>query len=148
VESVLVPRLRSVTRENVEILKEAYEALNRGEIEGALGVLEPDAEWHEHSDLPEAGVYRSRDAIRTFLLGYLESWEEFHQETEELIDSGDRVAVFLRTAVKGKGSGIEVEGCYAHLWTMRGGRGVRVDAYADPSGAREALRQAEATQPR
>jgi ketosteroid isomerase-like protein len=135
-----------VSRENVEILKRAYEALNRGEIESALDVLEPDAEWQEHSDLPEADTYRSREAIREFLLAYLDSWEEFHQETEDLIESGDRVAVLLRMAAKGKGSGIEVEGRYAHLWTMRGGRGIRVDAYADPNRALEALRDTSPTQ--
>jgi ketosteroid isomerase-like protein len=133
---------------NVEILREAYDALNDGDVEGALGVLEPDAEWQEHSELPEAGTYRSRDAIRTFLLGYLDSWGEFRQETEELIDSGDRVAVVLRMAARGKGSGIEVEARYAHLWTMQDGRGVRVDAYADPDAALEALQQPQPTQPR
>jgi ketosteroid isomerase-like protein len=137
-----------MARENVEILRDAYEALNQGDIDSALNVLEPDAEWQEHSDLPEADVYRGRDTIRTFLLGYLDSWEEFHQETEELIDSGERVAVLLRMAAKGKGSGIEVESRYAHLWTMHGGRGVRVDAYADPNAALEALQQSEPTQPR
>lgn len=133
--------------ENVEILRDAYEALNRGDIESALGVLEPDAEWHEHSDLPEADVYRSRDAIRTFLVGYLDSWEKFRQETEELIDADDRVAVLLRMAAKGKGSGIEVEARYAHVWTMRNGKGVCVDAYADCEAALAALQQAESTPP-
>jgi len=134
-----------MARGNVDILREAYDALNQGDVESALGVLEPDAEWQEHSDLPEAGTYRSRDAIRTFLLGYLESWDEFRQETEELIDSGDRVAVVLRMAAKGKGSGIEVEARYAHLWTLRDGKGVRVDAYADPDAALLALQQPQAT---
>jgi ketosteroid isomerase-like protein len=133
---------------NVEILREAYEALNHGDVESALGVLEPDAEWQEHSELPEAGTYRSRDAIRTFLLSYLDSWDEFRQETEELIDSGDRVAVVLRMAARGKGSGIEVESRYAHLWTMQDGRGVRVDAYADPNVALEALQHSQPTQQR
>ena len=133
---------------NVEILRAAYDALNDGDVESALGVLEPDAEWQEHSELPEAGTYRSRDAIRTFLLGYLDSWDEFRQETEELIDSGDRVAVVLRMAARGKGSGIEVEARYVHLWTMQDGRGVRVDAYADPDAALEALQQPQPTQPR
>jgi uncharacterized protein len=134
-----------LARKNVEILKDAYEALNRGAIDDALDVLEPDAEWHEHSELPEAGSYQSRDEIRSFLLGYLDSWEEFRQETEELIDSGNRVAVLLHMAGKGKGSGVEVENRYAHLWTMRDGRGVRVDAYADCDRALEALRGGEPT---
>jgi uncharacterized protein len=137
-----------VTRDNVEILRHAYEALNEGDVDGALGVLQSDAEWQEHSDLPEAGVYRSRAAIKTFLCAYLDSWEEFHQETEDLIDSGDRVAVVLRMAARGKGSGIEVEARYAHLWTMQGGMGVRVDAYADPDAALEALKQSQPMQQR
>jgi uncharacterized protein len=137
-----------VTRENVEILRSAYDALNNGDIESALAVLAEDAEWREHSDLPEADAYRGRDAIRTFLVGYLDSWEEFRQETEELVDSEDRVAVLLRMEAKGKGSGIEVEGRYAHLWTMRAGKGVRVDAYADCDRALEALREGEVTKPR
>jgi ketosteroid isomerase-like protein len=139
-----LPRERHTAPEvsrNLEILRKAYDALNDGDVESALGVLEPDAEWQEHSELPEAGTYHSRAAIRTFLLGYLDSWGEFRQETEELIDSGDRVAVVLRMAARGKGSGIEVEARYAHLWTMRDGRGVRVDAYADPNAAIEALQQ-------
>lgn len=136
-----------MTRANAEIIRDAYEALNQGEIESALAVLEPDAQWEEHSELPEAGVYRGREAIKTFLVGYLDSWEEFRQETEELIDAGDRVGVFLRMAAKGKGSGIEVKARYAHLWTMRGGMGVRVDAYADCDRARAALEQSQATPP-
>jgi ketosteroid isomerase-like protein len=51
-------------------------------------------------------------------------------------------------AARGKGSGIEVEARYAHLWTMQDGRGVRVDAYADPDAALEALQQPQPTQPR
>ena len=38
-----------------EIVTDAYEALNRGDVEGALEPLAEDAEWMEHSDLPEAG---------------------------------------------------------------------------------------------
>jgi uncharacterized protein len=137
---------RPVARENVETLRNAYDALNRGELESALGVLEPGAEWCEHSDLPEADFYRGRDAIRSFLVGYLDSWEEFHQETEELIDGGDRVAVLLHLVAKGKGSGIEVEARYAHLWTMREGKGARVDAYADRASAIEALQHPDANE--
>src|SRR2546421_1009248 len=109
---------------DVEILRSAYESLNDGDIEGAVAVLDHDAEWCEHSDLPEAGLYRGRDSIRTFLERFLESWEDFHQETEGLI-TGDRcVLILLRSRSTGAGSGVNVEAQYAHLWTMEGGRGV------------------------
>ena len=126
--------------DDVEILRGAYEALNEGDIERALAVLEEDAEWCEHSDLPEAGLYQGRDAIRNFLEEFLESWQDFRQETEELIPGKGRVLIMLRSKVRGKGSGISVEGQYAHLWTMRDGRGTRVDAYFHRDEALRALK--------
>jgi uncharacterized protein len=131
--------------DDVEILRTAYQSLNEGDIEGAVGVLDEDAEWCEHSDLPEAGLYRGRDSIRTFLERFLESWQDFHQETEELIPGESCVLITLRSHQRGKGSGIDVEAQYAHLWTMEDGRGVRVDAYSDPNEALRALRAAGVT---
>ena len=90
-------------------LKNGYEALNRGDVSAALEVLHPSAEWHEHSDLPEASDYRGRGSIRAFLEGFLDSWQEFRQEPEDFLTSGDRVAIVLRLFARGKGSGIEVE---------------------------------------
>jgi ketosteroid isomerase-like protein len=46
----------------------------------------------------------------------------------------------LRSRQRGKGSGIDVEAKYAHLWTMEDGRGVRVDAYIDRGEALRALK--------
>jgi uncharacterized protein len=94
----------------------------------------------EHSSLPEAGTYSGRDSIEAFLAAFLESWDEFRQDTEELIEAGDRVAVVLRSFARGKGSGVEVVGRYAHVWTMRDGKGVRVDTYEDVERALEELR--------
>ncbi len=132
-----------MSSEDVAVLTAAYDALNGGDTEAALAVLTQDAEWVEHSDLPEAGSYKGRDSIRRFLAGFLESWEDFHQETERCVDGGDRVAIILRSRARGKGSGIEVESRYGHVWTMRDGKGVRVDTYHDPAGALEALERDE-----
>jgi uncharacterized protein len=130
--------------DDVEILREAYDALNHGDIPGTVEILDPDAEWHEHSDLPEADNYRGRETIRAFLENFLESWDVFRQEVEELIPSDGRVLILLHMVGQGKGSGIRVEARYAHVWTMRNGRGVRVDAYNDRESAMEALRAAHA----
>ena len=135
-----------IANRDVKTLRDAYEALNQGDIERALAVLDEHAEWCEHSDLPEAGLYRGRDAIRAFLESFLESWENFTQETEELI-AGDRcVLILLRSRSRGKGSGINVEAQYAHMWTMEGGRGVRVDAYFDREEGLSALKASAARQ--
>ncbi len=126
--------------EDVKTLRNAYEALNQGDLEGALAVLDTDAEWCEHSDLPEAGLYQGRDSIRAFLESFLESWDDFSQTTEDVIAGDGCVLILLRSQSRGKGSGVQVEARYAHLWTMKDGRGMRVDAYFDPQEALRALK--------
>jgi ketosteroid isomerase-like protein len=45
----------------------------------------------------------------------------------------------IRARTVGRGSGAEVETSYAHVWTVRDGLGVRVDAYRDVDEALEAV---------
>jgi ketosteroid isomerase-like protein len=126
----------------VERIKDSYEALNRRDIDGTMAVLDQDAKWVEHSDLPEAGSYEGRETIRSFLENFLDSWDEFEQDIEEVHGDEDCVLLFIRLTASGKGSGIDVQSRYAHLWLMREGRGVRVDAYYDRESALAALRSA------
>jgi ketosteroid isomerase-like protein len=126
----------------VERIKDSYAALNRRDIDGTMAVLDQDAKWVEHSDLPEAGSYEGRETIRSFLENFLDSWDEFEQDIEEVHGDEDCVLLFIRLTASGKGSGIDVQSRYAHLWLMREGRGVRVDAYYDRESALAALRSA------
>lgn len=125
---------------DAERVRASYDALNRGEVPRALEALAPEAEWHESEALPDTGTYLGREAIGQFLDGFLESWERFHQEVEEVVEEGDRVVVMIHLSAQGKGSGAEVDAHYAHLWTLRDGLGVRVDAYYDRDAALSALR--------
>ncbi len=126
----------------VEQINDSYEALNRRDIDGTMAVLDQDATWVEHSDLPEAGSYEGRETIRSFLENFLDSWDEFDQQIEEVHGDEDCVLLFIRLTASGKGSGIDVQSRYAHLWLMREGRAVRVDAYYDRESALAALHAA------
>lgn len=130
------------TPEDVARLKSSYEALNRRDIDGTVAVLHDDATWVEHSELPEAGSYQGATTIRSFLEHYMESWESFHQEIEEDVVRGHCALLFIHLEARGRGSGIEVNSRYAHLWQLRDGRGARVDAYYDRAQALAALQAA------
>ena len=136
------PAAEPATPADVERVKSSYDALNRRDIDGTVAALDDDATWAEHSELPEAGSYRGVAAIRTFLEQFLESWERFDQEIEEEIVRGHCALLFIHLQARGKGSGIEVNSRYAHLWQLREGRGTRVDAYYDREQALAALRAA------
>ena len=109
----------------------SYEALNRHDIDAAMEALAEDAEWHESEVLPDTDVYRGREAIRAFLTDFLDSWERFHQTVEEVRQEGDRVLVMIHLEATGRGSAADVDARYAHLWTVSGNRGARVDAFYD-----------------
>jgi ketosteroid isomerase-like protein len=125
---------------DVETLRRSYAALNRGDLDEALEALDPAAEWRESPELPGGDVFPSREAVRVFLDGFLETWREFRQEIEDMVIEGDRVAVLIHLTAVGRVSGIEVDTRYAHVWTMRDGKGVRVDAYRDQETALRDLR--------
>ena len=117
----------------------SYEALNEHDIAAAMEALADEAEWHESEVLPDTGVYRGKEAIRSFLTQFLDSWERFHQTVEKAQQEGDRVLVMIHLEATGRGSAADVDARYAHLWTVSGGRGVRVDAFYDRDAATAAF---------
>lgn len=126
--------------EGIQAVLASYEALNRGDIDGTVAALGPDAEWHESPALPDAGVFRGREAVREFLERFLESWQEFHQEIEEVVVEGERAALMIHLNARGRGSAAPVDARYAHVWTLSDGEAVRVDAYDDRAAALRAIR--------
>jgi ketosteroid isomerase-like protein len=130
-----------VAETDLDTIRASYGALNQGNVQGALDALHRDAVWRESPELPGGDEFEGRAAIEEFLEGYLEQWEIFHQQVESTLHRDDRVLVNIRLTAVGRESGAEVSARYAHVWTIREGRGARVDAYYDPE---KALREFEA----
>ena len=124
---------------DVDTLRRSYEALNEDDVDRALEALHPDAVWCESPELPGGDEFRGRAALQGFLRDFLAEWREFHQEIEELVVAGDRVAVLIHLTAVGRVSGIEADTRYAHVWTMRDGKGVRVEGYRDQESALRSL---------
>ena len=124
---------------NVEIVRRAYEAWNRGDFDAAAAVLDPEIEWQMPANIPDAGTYRGPEEVRRRLEEFLEVWDEFTVTVEELIDEGNRVIARIRYGGLGSGSGIEVQGASAdtHVWTLRGGRAVRLEMRGGTEGVVE-----------
>ena len=134
------------TSAEVARLTRSYDQLNEGDVDAAVDALHQDAVWEESGALPgEDSMFRGREQIREFLAGFLDAWSDFRQEIEEVVTAGERVALLIHLHATGRGSGADVDARYAHVWTLRDGLGVRVDAYRDQAEAREAL--AERTEP-
>lgn len=126
--------------DDTAVVLASYAAVNRGDIPAAMEALADAAEWHESGVLPEPEVHRGKAAISAFLSDFLAQWESFHQEVVESREApGDRVAVFIKLTAVGRGSSAEVDARYAHIWRMRDGLGIRVDAYYEREEALAAI---------
>jgi ketosteroid isomerase-like protein len=131
-----------VAGEHADVIRSSYAAMNRGEVEAALAALHPDAVWNESPELPGADRFQGREEIERFLRGFLEQWETFHQEVTSVIVERERALAMITLTAIGRESGAQVRARYAHLWTMREGLGVEVDAFYDVEKALRELRSA------
>jgi ketosteroid isomerase-like protein len=101
-----------MSEENVELAREAIDALNRGDLDAWLAFLSPDVVWEALPGVPGIGeLYRGRAEVR----GWIEElWEVaegvVHTEIEQITDLGeDRVFLALVLTARGRGSGVPFE---------------------------------------
>jgi ketosteroid isomerase-like protein len=112
-----------MSQENVEIVRAAYDAFNRGDVEASLAFLDEDVEWFDSPEVPGGGVHRGPEGVRRGFADWLGAWESYTAETEELIDARDQVLAAVTLRGRGKQSGVETSWDLWHLWTLRDSKG-------------------------
>jgi ketosteroid isomerase-like protein len=127
-----------VASENVELVKQGYEAFNRGDLDAAFELLDPDIEWVTDSRVPFAGTYRGHAEVRGLLRDQMEVFGDVTMEPYELFESGDKIVTFVRQRATGHASGAEIEIVVGHLWTVRDGKAVRFQGFPEREKALEA----------
>jgi uncharacterized protein len=128
---------RRVPQENIELVRSAFDAWNRGEIEAFADHMAEDVAWLEVSGRPEGGgsERRGRDRMRRSLEALFEAWESYSLEVERIDDVGSRIVAVVREVARGRTSGLEVDSRWGYLITVEGGQIVRVEAYRDAAVA-------------
>jgi ketosteroid isomerase-like protein len=129
-----------VPEQDVERLRGAYQAFNEGGVEAFLERLTPDFHVRDRDSSPDRQTRYGREGIIQLFDSYMEAFDALRLEPEQFIDVGDQVVVSLRQSVRGKGSGAEVVGHIAHVWTLRGADIYRLRIFADKDRALKALR--------
>jgi ketosteroid isomerase-like protein len=122
---------QAMSRENVEIVRRLYDAIDRGDTTAVLGLYDPEIEWHfarsPFRNLVRHDVYRGRDGLRDFIRErYEDAWESITDELVELIDAGEHVISIVNTQGRGRRSGAQAEKTHAGVWTIRDGKVVQV----------------------
>jgi ketosteroid isomerase-like protein len=114
---------------NVEIVRRMMTAWERGDVDGQLALIDPDVELREWPEGPDPGTYRGHAGALRAAASWSEAWEWLENDVDEIIEAGDRVVVCGRTRGKGKGSSVEVAIDTYNVYTLRGGRVIRMEFF-------------------
>jgi|SRR4029453_716246 ketosteroid isomerase-like protein len=129
-----------MSEENVEIVRQAWEAWVRKDNETGLALYDPEVQI-DLTAVPHIGqseVYFGREGLQEWLRDLLASFGIVKTEVEEWIDAGEQVIAMVHSYRRGKRSGVPVDMVQAHLWTVHDGLLLRLQIFSTRAEALEA----------
>lgn len=118
-----------MSQENVDTIRRAYDAFNRGDLDAVVAGLAEDVEWHQETGLPDRAVYRGRDAVKTGLLEgqFVEQFDELWLTIDEFVEVGeDHVVAIGSLSSRGRTSGLDFSLRFVHVFKLRDGKAIWV----------------------
>ena len=120
----------SASPDLVELTREVFEAVNRGDLDASLSFYGPDVAW-DGSSLG-IGTFEGAVAFRRFVEDWVAAYDELKFELEEILDLGNGV-VFMVHDQTGRPVGstgyVRQRGAWVIVWEL--GLIVQVTVYAD-----------------
>jgi uncharacterized protein len=119
------------------MMRRAYDAFNRDDLERSLEAFDPDVEWHTYIvPGPGGGIYRGHDGVRELWAEAHRIFGEFRNVPEEIFEVGGHVVAYISVEGVGARSGAAVQARIAHLYTFRDGKIASVRSFDDRDEAR------------
>ncbi len=137
-----------MSQRNVEIVREVITLMNHGasgELEPRLfDLFAPEALLDMSRRPLHPDVYRGHTGLRRLHREVPEVWDRFLLAPERIMDAGESVMVIETQAVRRSPRGAELEHRRsAVIWTVRGGRVVRMEMGLEAQEALELVRLRE-----
>ena len=130
----------AMSRNNVETMREAYSAFDRGEANLLFDLLHPDIVWEAIEDTePKHGV----EGVLESVGAWFQVWDDFHIEAEDFIDGGDHVIAVVKEQGRVPGSDEVVSQRFFQVWTLSDGK---INTFREYKTRAEALAAAELTE--
>jgi ketosteroid isomerase-like protein len=120
-----------------EIVRSAFEAFTTGDIDAVLEFCDPEIVVHDPGRTGR--TYRGLAELRGFWEEWLETWQEYRVEPQEIIEAGGQVFVHTGQTGRGRFSGIEVGQDLFQVFRVRNGKVVEYRIYADRTEALESV---------
>jgi uncharacterized protein len=116
--------------DNAELVRQGYEAFNRGDIEAVLALFDPAVELGVLEQSPIAGEFHGHEGFRALLAENSDMFADYRNLPEEIVEAAeDAIVVVVRSEARGRVSGAEVSGQVVHLWRLRDGKVVRLQVF-------------------
>jgi hypothetical protein len=126
-----------MSRENVELVRQMYDAFATSGPEAAGEYLDANIEWLPPTDAPTAGTYRGIEQVRAQLTEWTGQFSDYAWTPQDFISApGERVVVIGQQHGRGVLSGVDVEEGAVHVWTVLDGKATRLEMFRS---AEEAL---------
>jgi uncharacterized protein len=119
-------------QENVQIVKDAFAAIGRGDMQGLMALCAEDIEWIiPGKDWPLAGTRRGHAGLADLFQTHSEKVETSFMEPREFVAQGDRVLVvgFSRGRILATNKPFEDDFIFAI--TVRNGKLTNIREYID-----------------
>lgn len=133
-----VNRTRGLTMigqaEAVQVVQDLYAAWRRWEIDAILALLDDEVEWHFNGrpqDIPFAGRWRGQAQMVDFLQTVALSCDVMEFGPHEIIPLGEHILSLGYERVNVRTTGRTFETDWAHLFTVRHGKVVRLREFSD-----------------
>jgi ketosteroid isomerase-like protein len=131
---------RAVSRENVEIVRRAFEASSEGDVGVWFQAVDPEIRIHPRPAEPDAAdEYRGLDGLMDYLTNWYSEWDDYDLEVVELLDAGKHVLAAIRERGRVERTGLEVEEVFNHSFVLRDGKVLEWHMYDSRAEALEAV---------
>jgi len=135
------------TQENVQIVKDAFAAIGRGDMQGLLALSAEGIEWIIPGEWPLAGTHRGHAGLADLLQKASKMVETSFPEPPEFIAQGDRVLVVGFSRGRVKATNRTFEDHFVFAITVRNGKVTNIREYIDTLALARASEMAASPRP-
>jgi len=119
---------RTQTEANVAVIKSAYEAFSRGDVDAVMAAFAPDIVWYVPGRGPLSKTYRGHSEVLGFFDHFMGlSKGTFRLQVDDVLGTGDRVVVLCTTSAQRAGR--TWTSPQVHVWTVKDGKAVAFREY-------------------
>jgi ketosteroid isomerase-like protein len=123
-----------MSQENLERIKTGFVAHNKGDLDALVELYDPDVVF----ETLLLGTHHGNEAIRLIYEENQKTMAGYDVVPVELIDGGDKVLAVAQTVGAGSASRIALDDAFAFVFTFKGDRVVREQAFRNREEAVEA----------